>query len=43
MMTAPAIAGVPRSAIRAMIEREHERFGFANPRSRDLAARSARH
>ena len=42
-MTAPAIAGVPRSAIRTMIEREHERFAFANPRSRELAARSARH
>jgi glutamate-1-semialdehyde 2,1-aminomutase len=42
-MTAPAIAGVQRSAIRAMIEREHERFVFANPRSRELAARSARH
>ena len=42
-MTASAIAGVSRSAIRTMIEREHERFAFANPRSRELAARSARH
>jgi glutamate-1-semialdehyde 2,1-aminomutase len=43
MMTAPAIAGIPRPAIRTMIEREHERFAFANPRSRALAAQSARH
>jgi len=42
-MTASAIAGVSRSAIRSMIEREHERFALANPRSRELAARSARH
>ena len=42
-MTAPSIAGVARPAIRTMIERERERFAFANPRSRELAARSARH
>jgi len=42
-MTAPAIAGIPRSAIRTMIKREHARFSAANPRSRDLAARAARH
>jgi glutamate-1-semialdehyde 2,1-aminomutase len=42
-MSAPAIAGVQRSAIRAMIEREHARFASANPRSRELAAVSTRH
>src|SRR5215475_1040263 len=43
MMTASAIAGVARRSIDTMVEREHERFAFANPRSRELAAGSARH
>ena len=43
MMTVPTIAGVLRSAVRNMIEREHAGFAAANPRSRELAVRSARH
>jgi glutamate-1-semialdehyde 2,1-aminomutase len=42
-MTAPVIAGIPRPAIRTLIEREHARFTVANPRSRELATRAARH
>ena len=42
-MTASAIAGIPRTAIRTMIEREHARFTLANPRSCALAARAAPH
>lgn len=42
-MTAALEAGVAPAAIQAMIHRERARFAFANPRSRDLAARSARH
>jgi glutamate-1-semialdehyde 2,1-aminomutase len=42
-MTASLTAGAEPAAIRAMIRRERDRFAFANPRSRDLAARASRH
>jgi len=42
-MTASLIAGVAPAAISAMLDRERDRFAFANPRSRELAARTSRH
>jgi glutamate-1-semialdehyde 2,1-aminomutase len=42
-MTATLTAGVAPAAIQAMIRRERDRFAFANPRSRALAARSSHH
>ena len=42
-MTASLTAGVAPATIQAMIRRERDRFAFANPRSRDLAACASRH
>lgn len=42
-MRSSLTAGVADAAIRAMIERERDRFAFANPRSRERAGRAARH